>query len=130
MGTASVGSAPGPAGTPPWATGVRHIPLRCTDLAASRRFYTEVLGFPIVLEDANLVLLLVGDTSIGLRCGQAGACECAHALWLAGAGRAGLVQLADALSAAGHAHGGVLVSEPASLILRDPDGVAWAVYAP
>lgn len=47
--------------------GVHHVALRCTDLARSKAFYTELLGFPVAMETDGLCLFLAGDTPIGLR---------------------------------------------------------------
>src|SRR3989442_15056435 len=48
-------------------TGVHHVSLRSTDLARSKVFYVERLGFPLLLETGELFLFLAGGTAIGLR---------------------------------------------------------------
>lgn len=47
--------------------GVHHLALRSGDLARSKRFYTETLGFSIVAEVPNLFLFMAGGTAIGVR---------------------------------------------------------------
>jgi glyoxylase I family protein len=46
---------------------IHHLSLRSTDLARSRRFYADILGFPVVLETPGLFLFLPGSTAIGMR---------------------------------------------------------------
>lgn len=63
-------SAPLPA--PPFALrGIDHVVLRVHDLAASERFYREVLGCPVVHRQPalGLVHLRAGDALIDLRAG-------------------------------------------------------------
>ncbi len=48
-------------------TGIHRLVLRSSDLARSRRFYIEMLGFPLALEGPNIFLFLVGDTAIEVR---------------------------------------------------------------
>ena len=45
-------------------TGIHRLVLRSSDLARSRWFYIEMLGFPLALEGPNIFLFLVGDTAI------------------------------------------------------------------
>lgn len=47
--------------------GIHHIALRCTDLARSRAFYHDTLGFPIALEVPDLFIFVAGGTFIGVR---------------------------------------------------------------
>src|SRR3569623_432436 len=47
--------------------GVHHLALRSSDIARSKRFYTETLGFPLVAEVPNLFLFMAGGTAIGVR---------------------------------------------------------------
>jgi glyoxylase I family protein len=37
--------------------GLSHIAIRVTDLARAKRFYTETLGFPLVIEEDRLVIV-------------------------------------------------------------------------
>jgi len=47
--------------------GIHHIALRSTDLASAKRFYTQTLGFPVILEVENLFVFLAGSTAVGVR---------------------------------------------------------------
>ncbi|MGH7481912.1 MAG: VOC family protein [Longimicrobiales bacterium] len=47
--------------------GLHHISLRTTDLARSKRFYHELLGFPVLVEMEGLCLVKAGSSLIGLR---------------------------------------------------------------
>ena len=51
----------------PKTTGVHHVALRVSDLPRAKRFYTETLGFPIIMDSPELVLFLAGGTAMGLR---------------------------------------------------------------
>ena len=48
-------------------SGVHHVALRVTDLARAKRFYTETLGFPVLMDSPELVLFAAGGTAFGLR---------------------------------------------------------------
>ena len=47
--------------------GIHHIALRSIDLARSKQFYTQLLGFPLILEKENLFIFLAGSTAIAVR---------------------------------------------------------------
>lgn len=47
--------------------GIHHIALRSSDLARSRAFYHDTLGFPVALEVDNLTIFVAGSTYIGVR---------------------------------------------------------------
>lgn len=47
-------------------TGIHHIALRSTNLARSREFYHDKLGFPIALEVENLFIFVAGGSFIGV----------------------------------------------------------------
>lgn len=47
-------------------TGLDHVALRSTDLARSRHFYVDVLGFPLLLERENLFIMRAGDALVGV----------------------------------------------------------------
>ncbi|HTC85996.1 MAG TPA: VOC family protein [Candidatus Acidoferrum sp.] len=55
-----------------WPTGISAITLFAEDVAAARRFYSEVLGLPVVFEDNVSVVFRIGTTLINvLDVGQA-----------------------------------------------------------
>ncbi|HVX27189.1 MAG TPA: VOC family protein [Parafilimonas sp.] len=48
----------------PKTPGIHHINLRSSDLQVSRKFYSDVLGFPIALENDELFAFPVGSVFI------------------------------------------------------------------
>ena len=46
---------------------VGYVVLPCRDLQASRRFYQEVMGFPITYERADWIKFQIGTTALALR---------------------------------------------------------------
>ena len=49
--------------------GLSHIALRVRDLKRAKEFYAQALGFPVVLETEDLVLVNAGGALLGLRGG-------------------------------------------------------------
>ncbi len=49
-----------------WATGISAITLFVEDLAATKEFYQEVFGLPLVFEDDDSVVFNFGNTLINL----------------------------------------------------------------
>jgi len=47
--------------------GIHHIALRSADFARSRKFYVEMLGFPVLLETENIFILGVGNFALAVR---------------------------------------------------------------
>jgi len=45
-------------------TGIHHINIRSSNLSVSRKFYSDVLGFPIALENDELFAFPVGNVFI------------------------------------------------------------------
>lgn len=121
-------------------TGVSHIALRVTDLARAKRFYSETLGFPVMMEFADVVLVNAGGVLLGMRGDNP---ETApddrfnpfrvgiDHLALAVSDPAALEGLLKQLDAAGVPNNGV--EDDASTGARyisfyDPDGIAWELY--
>ncbi len=57
----------------PKSPGIHHINLRCSDLQASRKFYSDVIGFPIALENDELFAFAVGGVFIVFKKAEEGA---------------------------------------------------------
>ena len=135
--------------------GINHIRLTVTDLARSRAFYTEVLGFAVAREprvgddsatrafNAALfggVVLVANGIRLGLRpVAPAGDRFDEDRIGLdhlsfTVAGRADLERAARLLDARGVAHGGVQDLGPEFglhiLAFRDPDNVQLEISAP
>lgn len=120
--------------------GVHHVALRVTDFDRSKRFYTETLGFPIMVEAPNLLLFTAGSTAIGLR-GPDARTDGGDAfdpyrvgldhVALACTDESELGRVADALSAAGVENTGVKADELTGkqyVAFKDPDRIAWELY--
>src|SRR3979409_1251543 len=121
--------------------GLHHLSIRTTDLARAKRFYTETMGFPQVLETDGVVLLNAHGTLFGLwgpapetspedrfdpfRVGLG-----PPALSVANADV--LNELKQQLDAAGVRNNGVeddTLTGARYIAFYDPDGIAWALYA-
>ena len=50
----------------PWPRGISNITLFTEDLAATRQFYIDVFGLPVVFEDADSAVFNFGNTQINL----------------------------------------------------------------
>lgn len=131
--------APGP-GAP--ITGLSHVQLLVSDIAASARWYSTVLGLVPYAEapdigyvalkhrEARLVVVLTQGPSPSCRLpGSAG--EVLDHLAFAASDGDSLTDWAEHLSEQGIDHAGVVLENGhPSLQLRDPDGVAIELVAP
>lgn len=120
--------------------GVHHLALRVSDFARARRFYTETLGFPVLVEAPNFLLVAAGATPLALRGPEAQTppgdrftpfrVGLDHVA-LACADEAELARVAEALTAAGVEHTGVKLDELTGKLyvgFKDPDRIAWESY--
>jgi catechol 2,3-dioxygenase-like lactoylglutathione lyase family enzyme len=121
-------------------SGVHHVALRVSDLQRAKTFYTETLGFPMLMEAPNLVLFLAGGTAFGLR----GPSEQTPARDVFSPHRVGvdhialacteeteLERVADALAKAGIENTGAKMDETLGkryVAFKDPDRIAWEFY--
>ncbi len=124
----------------PTTPGVHHVALRVSDFARAKRFYTETLGFPVLLEAPNLLLFAAGATPIGIR-GPEPATPAGDQFTpfrvgldhvaLACADERELERVAAALDAAGVENTGVksdAVTSKRYVAFKDPDRIAWEFY--
>ena len=120
--------------------GVHHIALRVSDYARAKRFYTETLGFPTLLEVPNLLLFAAGGTPFGIRGPEAQTTAgdrfdpyrvgLDH-IALACTDESELERVAAALAAAGVENTGVKLDETLGkryVAFKDPDRIAWELY--
>lgn len=121
-------------------SGLSHVAIRVTDLARSRRFYADVLGFPAVFEAGDVVLFQVGRSLLAVR---GGAPETAQGdrfdpfrvgldhLAFAVDDAEQLHEMQRALDQAGIRNEGVQDDPPdaKALVFYDPDGIALEMYA-
>ncbi len=121
-------------------TGVHHIALRVTNLQRSKEFYTETLGFPIIMEVPDLVLFLAGGTAFGIRAPSRetpnGDVFSPHRVGvdhiaLACSDDSELERVAAALKKAGVENTGAKMDETLGkryVAFKDPDRIAWEFY--
>ncbi len=121
--------------------GLHHLALRVTDRARAKQFYTEALGFPIVMESHEVLIVNANGVFIGIR---AGAPETEHGdrfnpyrvgldhLALAVPNAVALEDVKRQLDAAGVSNNGIeddAVLGGRYISFCDPDGIAWELYA-
>jgi len=120
--------------------GLSHLAIRVTDLARSKQFYSETLGFPVVLEIGDIVLVNAGGVLIGMRGDNP---ETASGdrfnpfrvgldhIALAVADPVALEGLQQQLDAAGVRNNGVEDDGTTGgryISFYDPDSIAWELY--
>jgi len=121
-------------------TGVHHITLRVADYERSRKFYSEVLGFKIILEQSNLFIFFAGGTAIAIRGPEKATPEgdvfnpfrvgLDH-LALACEDIDELKRVAAELNRAGIENTGVKTDETLNkkyVAFKDPDRISWEYY--
>jgi glyoxylase I family protein len=120
--------------------GVHHVALRCTDLARSKAFYTETLGFPVAMEGDGICLFLAGETPIALRArGEATPEGDRFDPFRVGLDHVALTcddeaeldRLAGDLDTAGVWNTGVKMDDVLGkryVAFKDPDGIKWELY--
>lgn len=121
-------------------TGVHHIALRVTHLPRAKQFYTETLGFPVLMDSPELVLFLAGGTAFGLRGPSPESPKqdvfSPHRVGidhiaLACTDETELERVADALKAAGVENTGAKLDPTLGkryVAFKDPDRIAWELY--
>ena len=120
--------------------GIHHLALRSADLERSRRFYAEILGFPVVLEAPNIFIFLAGSSAVAVRGPESGTPQgdvfspfrvgLDHVA-LACPDEAELERVALALSGAGVENTGVKLDEVLGkryVAFKDLDRIAWEFY--
>lgn len=121
-------------------SGVHHIALRSSDLARSRQFYADTLGFAPVLETDAMFIFLAGGTAVAVRGPDANTragdvfdphrVGLDHVAFTCG-DEAELERVARALQAAGVENTGVKRDETLGknyVAFKDPDRIAWEFY--
>lgn len=121
--------------------GIHHVSLRSANLARSRQFYSETLGFPILVQESDFFIVAVGSCAIGVRGPDAktppgdtfNPCRVGldHAA-LACPNEHELQRVAKALSEAGIENTGVKLDEALGkryVAFKDPDRISWEFYS-
>ena len=121
-------------------SGLDHIALRVTNIARSKAFYTETLGFQVAVEIPTLLLVTGYGIQLGMRGDEAQTPQGDHFdpyrvgldhLALAVPDRAALDGLKEALDAADVRHNGIQENpllHASYISFYDPDGIAWEFY--
>ncbi len=47
--------------------GIHHIALRSTDLSRSKKFYHDLLGFPVLMENEALCIVGIGNFALAIK---------------------------------------------------------------
>ncbi|CAN5596880.1 VOC family protein [soil metagenome] len=121
-------------------TGVHHITMRSTNLERSKSFYTETLGFALIMETPELFLFRAGNTAFGVRGPEADTASddkfnphrvgLDH-IALGCEDETELERVAAALTEAGVENTGVKLDETLGkqyVAFKDPDRIAWEFY--
>jgi glyoxylase I family protein len=124
----------------PNTPGVHHVALRVTDLERAKRFYTETLGFDLLMEADNLFLFQAGSTAFGIRGPEEGTpagdrfnpfrVGLDHVA-LACSDEGELERVAGSLADAGVENTGVKMDETLGkkyVAFKDPDRISWELY--
>ena len=51
----------------PKTPGIHHIGLRCLNMEVTKNFYINVIGFPLVIDSAELLIFAVGSVFIAFK---------------------------------------------------------------
>jgi catechol 2,3-dioxygenase-like lactoylglutathione lyase family enzyme len=118
--------------------GLHHLALRVTDLARSRAFYTEALGFSILKEDDGFCIVDTSGTPLGLL-GPAGQSNDRFDPFRVGVDHLALVvesvsdleRIKQRLDEWNVSNNGIEVDPVLGgtyVSFYDPDGIAWEAY--
>jgi catechol 2,3-dioxygenase-like lactoylglutathione lyase family enzyme len=120
--------------------GFHHVALRVADFARARSFYLETLGFPVALEQPNLLIFLAGKAAIAIRGPEQATVKddvfdpfrvgLDH-LAIACEDEKELERVAKALKEAGVWTTGAKVCETLGkryVAFKDPNGIKWELY--
>jgi len=121
-------------------SGAHHIALRSTDMARSKRFYIETLGFSLVKETPELFLFKAGSSVFGVRAPASDTplddtfnphrVGLDH-IALGCDNEEDLERVATALTEAGIENTGIKTDETLNkqyVAFKDPDRIAWEFY--
>jgi catechol 2,3-dioxygenase-like lactoylglutathione lyase family enzyme len=120
--------------------GVHHFSLRVTDYERAKRFYTEILGFRVLMEIPNKLVISAGETIIGIL-GPEGRTPAGDRfspfrvgldhVALACEDEAEIDRVARAMDEAGIENTGPRIDDTLGkkyVAFKDPDGIAWELY--
>ena len=121
--------------------GVHHIGLRVTNLARSKAFYIDQLGFKAVLDQPELLIFFAGKTAIAIK-GPEGKVAGSDQfnpfrvgldhIALGCEDRSELERVARALAGNGIENTGIKLDETLQkdyVAFKDPDRISWEFYS-
>lgn len=124
----------------PQTSGIHHLTLRCTDMARTKSFYQDTIGFTLILDSPDLVCFLAGSQIIAFRPATPKHAEddrfypfnigLDH-LALACSSESELQRVATELSDAGVDNTGVKLDDVLQkkyVAFKDPDRIQWEFY--
>lgn len=123
----------------PKTKGIHHIALRCTDFAATKNFYQNVLGFTLALDTPDIIGLIAGAVIIAFKKANAEAKKDIFTPFNIGLDHIALAcesedelnRVAAELSAAGVENTGVKMDDTLQKLyvaFKDPDRIQWEFY--
>ena len=121
--------------------GVHHVAIRVSDLARSKSFYIDQLGFKAVLDQPSLVIFFAGATAIALKGPEGKVAQgdqfnpfrvgLDH-IALGCDNREELERVAQALANHGIENTGIKLDETLQkdyIAFKDPDRISWEFYS-
>ena len=123
----------------PKTTGTHHISLRCTDMAKTKNFYQQMLGFPLALDTPDIFGFLAGPLIVAFKKADAEAGKDVFNPFNIGLDHIALAceteeelkRVARELSDAGVENTGVKLDETLQknyVAFKDPDRIQWEFY--
>lgn len=119
---------------------LHHLALRVSDFERARKFYKDLLGFQVILEEPNLFIFMAGSTAIAIRGPENGTPRgdvfnpfrigLDH-LALACENEKELKRVAGALDEADIENTGIKRDDTLNrhyIAFKDPDRIAWEFY--
>jgi len=123
----------------PKTPGIHHIALRCTDMAITKKFYGDTLGFAVALDTSDLVVFVTGPVIIAFKKANAESQKDVFTPFNIGLDHVALScetevelhRVAKELSEAGIENTGVKLDETLQKLyvaFKDPDRIQWEFY--
>ena len=123
----------------PKTPGIHHIALRCSDMAVTKKFYQETIGFTLVLNSAELLAFVAGPVIIAFKKANAEFHKDVFTPFNIGLDHVALTceteeelhRCAKELTDAGVENTGVKLDETLQKLyvaFKDPDRIQWEFY--
>ncbi len=120
----------------PSTPGIHHINLRSKDLATSKSFYRDKLGFPIAIENDEIFAFPIGSVFIVFKKAEENAVFNPHTIGtdhiaMACTSEEELNRVAEGLAEEGIENTGVKIDatlQKKYVAFKDPDRIQWEIY--